>query len=296
MGQALIPSHLSRRSRWLELLLCLILTENRRIEGESISLRFSPLDLSSDSHSLSCLSRVLPSVSFSPSPSARTFTSEKIVPGEWLCHVYVTISLDDYPKLASLLKKARVAILQGGSNPDICTWFIDGNAEGDESNLHVSLTQPILVRAHEKDSFLREAKSILERQSGFTLSFSTFAPLPSSPHTSVHPPRVYHTLEVGLGHPALQTISRALGGMARTFFQGKTYFEEQGARFHASWGYEQVGSEVGGEVPLEQMQKAEQRTQKLEMELGDKVRALGEVRVRSIEVKVGKQVTRVPLR
>lgn len=242
------------------------------------------------------LSRALPSVSFSSSSSARTFTNEKIVPGEWLCHVYIAIPLVDYPKLASLLKKVRATLLEDASIHHACTWFIDGEAGQGEGNLHVSLTQPILVRAHEKDSFLREAKSILERQSSFALSFSTFAPLPSSPLTSIHPPRVYHTLEIGLGHPALQTISRALGGMVRTFFQGKTYFEEEGERFHASWGYEQVGSEVGGEVSVGKMKTAEQRTQKLEMGLGDRLRALGEVRVRSVEVKVGKQVTRVPLK
>ncbi|PWN20297.1 hypothetical protein BCV69DRAFT_283173 [Microstroma glucosiphilum] len=240
--------------------------------------------------------RALPSVSFSQSPSARTFTSEKIVPGEWLCHVYVAIRLIDYPRLASLLKKAKATLLEGASDPDSYTWFIDGDAGQGEGNLHVSLTQPILVRAHEKDSFLHEARSILQHQSSFALSFSTFAPLLSSPLTSIHPPRVYYTLEVGLGHSALQAISVALGGMVKTFFQGKTYFEEQGARFHASWGYEQVNSEGTGEVSPEQMEKASQRTQKLELGLGDRVRALSEVRVRNVEVKVGKQVTRVPLR
>lgn len=63
-----------------------------------------------------------------------------------------------------------------------------------ESALHISLTRPITVRAHERDEFVAEATSALPAQCSFALAFSRFARLRNDEAT-----REFLVLEVGAG-------------------------------------------------------------------------------------------------
>ncbi|KAG1879229.1 hypothetical protein F4604DRAFT_1753749 [Suillus subluteus] len=61
--------------------------------------------------------------------------------------------------------------------------------------LHLSLTRPIFLRAHQREEFKQAIKLIASRRTPFQASFVTFSELTNDERT-----RVFLSLEVGAGH------------------------------------------------------------------------------------------------
>lgn len=118
----------------------------------------------------------------------------KIIPGEWLCHVFVegklprrTISsliscsllivrsVPKMPALDSLIRRCHDAAEEAvpnafhriGSDAVTAATKVDPPQSDEDisDRPHISLTRPILVRAHEREMFVHEATSAIESAS-----------------------------------------------------------------------------------------------------------------------------------
>lgn len=252
----------------------------------------------------------------------------KVVPGEWLCHVYIAIPLIDHPKLAKIIRKAYKLLQRAhasehtapASSKSELVSLVEQQStsseleeEPDSAELHISLTQPICIRAHEREDFTLQMTSLLQKSplcDPFALSFAGFVPL-SSMASSIYPPRIYHTLEAGQGHSELHALATGLNEVLHQRYQGRSYFETP--RFHGSFAFDefanrerQASPSENGDSPVfdfvqdvdEEMLQAQRIHKELEEVLGEALRTKtgGAIQIRSICIKVGKRVTRVPLR
>jgi U6 snRNA phosphodiesterase len=197
---------------------------------------------------LTSQSRKLPSLSLSlqpPTPidnpalhQGRTRTSPH-VEGQFAAYVYVPVFIDTRSALGKLLddvvKEARELV------PDL--WdvgFLDVNEEGvadaeldgkrkkkkGERELHVSLSRPTYLRAHQRDELKRAVKTLAKNhppyvfihsffshqfrstcvgnifRHRFKSSFATFSELTNDERT-----RTFLTLEIGAGHHEVSSSS-----------------------------------------------------------------------------------------
>lgn len=92
--------------------------------------------------------------------------------------------------------------------------------------LHISLSRPIFLRAHQRDDFKRTVKRIAESVSPFSASFSTFSELTNDERT-----RTFLSMEVGAGHVEFCHILKLLAPTLRSLRQKEFYADP---RFHAS--------------------------------------------------------------
>ncbi|KAI6166670.1 hypothetical protein EDD17DRAFT_1180740 [Pisolithus thermaeus] len=92
--------------------------------------------------------------------------------------------------------------------------------------LHISLSRPIFLRAHQRDDFKRAVKRIAESVSPFNASFSTFSELTNDEHT-----RTFLSMEVGAGHFEFCHILKLLAPTLRSLRQKEFYADP---KFHAS--------------------------------------------------------------
>ncbi|KAH9933275.1 hypothetical protein B0H21DRAFT_84162 [Amylocystis lapponica] len=92
--------------------------------------------------------------------------------------------------------------------------------------LHISLTRPTFLRAHQRDDFRRAVQAVAKSRPCFTASFATFAELTNDERT-----RTFLSLEVGAGHAEIKAMSDALAPTLRALRQ-KEFYEDP--RFHAS--------------------------------------------------------------
>ncbi|KAI0345677.1 hypothetical protein BDW22DRAFT_1353253 [Trametopsis cervina] len=152
------------------------------------------------------------------------------VEGQFAAYVYIPIKLVPSGSLYSLLRKVVkragdfVPILHpiGVSiNPE------DSNLENiGEREMHISLTRPVYLRAHQRDDFKTALRTIAKGCSPFHASFATFAELTNDERT-----RTFLTAEIGAGHSELKVLCDAITPVLRTYRQEAFYSEP---RFHAS--------------------------------------------------------------
>jgi len=100
----------------------------------------------------------------------------------------------------------------------------EGEEQGRE--LHISLSRPVYLRAHQREDFKRAVKSIAKRFSSFKASFARLSQLTNDERT-----RTFLTMEIGAGHLEFQALVDALVPILQSIRQ-ETYYEEP--RFHAS--------------------------------------------------------------
>ena len=234
------------------------------------------------------------------------------VRGDWLGHVYVPVSLDGSPRLEALLDKMRRYLDKERSDVQHLRSNEDHNDE-DEESLHVSLTQPIEIRAQERETFFRTAREALVARpsssntstatttlSSLGLSFSRIVVLPSNTTR-----RAFFALEISQSHDILLAMSQRLDETLRTAFRAREYRWPEGTRYHASFAWcpcdtlprdaeEADGGNGDGKAPsLEELQRL---ADKLEQKFGDELRrSVGEVRASSACVRVGKRVQTIKL-
>ncbi|KAI0689250.1 hypothetical protein BC835DRAFT_1407881 [Cytidiella melzeri] len=164
------------------------------------------------------------------------------VEGQYAAYVYVPVKLVPSGSLHSLLCKvvtrARdiVPILQAiGVSVDPQDSPQDADAERE---LHVSLTRPTYLRAHQREGFKAALRTIAKAYPPFQASFATFAELSNDERT-----RAFLTAEIGAGHTELKALCDSVTPVLRTFRQKEFYSEP---RFHASiaWALLQRASRI----------------------------------------------------
>jgi len=109
------------------------------------------------------------------------------VDGNWAAHVYVSISVNKSCRLHSLLNAVITEAQQ--SLPSLQS-LISGGDNKRNIELHVSLSRPIFIRAHQKEELRRAIKQLSHRPP-FALSFTSFAELRNDERT-----RTFLTMEL----------------------------------------------------------------------------------------------------
>lgn len=108
--------------------------------------------------------------------------------------------------------------------------------------LHLSLTRPIFLRAHQREGFKRAIKLIASRRTPFQASFATFSELTNDERT-----RAFLSLEVGAGHNELRDLLSALSPTLQSLRQRDFYSQP---RFHVSiaWVLLDPNTSVNGDT------------------------------------------------
>ncbi|KAF8902151.1 U6 snRNA phosphodiesterase Usb1 [Mucidula mucida] len=150
------------------------------------------------------------------------------VDGQWASHVYVALKLSRrsslYTLLSEVIDTARcdVPTLHG-------FWVAEKEAE-----LHVSLSRPIFLRAHQREDLKCAVKGLANKTAPFTISFAALAALTNDEQT-----RTFLAVEVGAGHGELVRLSDGLKPLLRRLRQ-KEYYDAP--RYHGSiaWALDAV--------------------------------------------------------
>ncbi|KIM43234.1 hypothetical protein M413DRAFT_26402 [Hebeloma cylindrosporum] len=148
------------------------------------------------------------------------------VEGQFAAHVYVSLALGRqsllYKVLQGVLRDAKEAIptLRDIWSP------VEANAPPD---LHISLSRPIFLRAHQREDLKRAVKNIAKAHKPFVLSFAMLSELINDERT-----RTFLTIEVGAGHLELRSLSDALTPVLQAIRQQGYYANP---RFHASFAW-----------------------------------------------------------
>ncbi|KAH8077031.1 U6 snRNA phosphodiesterase Usb1 [Cristinia sonorae] len=156
------------------------------------------------------------------------------VEGQYAAYVFVPLQVERKSKLAELLSKIITKAKE--LVPTLHRIGFDGSNEGN-MELHVSLSRPIYLRAHQRDEIKHAVRRIAKTHHPFNASFATFSELENDERT-----RTFVTLEIGAGHTELTTMAEALIPTLRTIRQKEFYSEP---RFHASiaWALLQKASQ-----------------------------------------------------
>ncbi|KAH9010222.1 hypothetical protein EDB85DRAFT_2296913 [Lactarius pseudohatsudake] len=152
------------------------------------------------------------------------------VEGQWAAHVYVSLVLRG--ALRGIVERA-VSI----ARQEVAGVRLLGGADSDPNpdsvaavrELHISLTRPFFLRAHQKEEMKRAVRDAAKAHPPFTASFAAFSDLTNDEHT-----RTFLCMEVGAGHGELRALSDTLTPTLLSFHQ-KEYYEQP--RFHASFAW-----------------------------------------------------------
>ncbi|KAH9011805.1 hypothetical protein EDB85DRAFT_2040503, partial [Lactarius pseudohatsudake] len=152
------------------------------------------------------------------------------VEGQWAAHVYVSLVLRGalrgiVERAVSIAKQEVAGVrLLGGADSDPNPDSVAAVRE-----LHISLTRPFFLRAHQKEEMKRAVRNAAKAHPPFTASFAAFSDLTNDEHT-----RTFLCMEVGAGHGELRALSDTLTPTLLSFHQ-KEYYEQP--RFHASFAW-----------------------------------------------------------
>ncbi|KAF8635907.1 hypothetical protein AX15_000085 [Amanita polypyramis BW_CC] len=148
------------------------------------------------------------------------------VDGQYATHIYIPLRLKPRSAVYQLLRDVIIdAKNVVPSLQEICEF---GNEDSPSKGveLHVSLSRPIYLRAHQREDFKREVMEMSKRQKQFSISLTTFSELINDERT-----RTFLAVEIGAGHHELKSLTNVLTPILRLLRQ-KEYYEEP--RFHAS--------------------------------------------------------------
>ncbi|KAH9829670.1 uncharacterized protein C8Q71DRAFT_789426 [Rhodofomes roseus] len=164
------------------------------------------------------------------------------VEGQYAAYVYLPLIVERRSPLCNLLTKAfafaknAVPPLQPIGLPDQQRAGYH-QAQSDQSKddngldieLHVSLTRPIYLRAHQREDLKRGVKAIAKSHSVFSASLASLSELMNDERT-----RTFLAVDVGAGHDQLKSMSDELIPTLRSLKQKGFYAEP---RFHASFAW-----------------------------------------------------------
>lgn len=154
------------------------------------------------------------------------------------------------------------------------------SSKGAKQELHLSLSRPIYLRAHQRDSLKEAIRNIAKSCSKFHLSFASFATLNNDEGT-----RSFLTLEVGGGHLQLAEISQLMSPFLQELRQPSYYLHP---RYHTSVAWILTLSPDTKKFPAD-------LPTRLESQFSQRLREVV-IDVEEMYVKIGKQVTRFGLK
>jgi len=148
------------------------------------------------------------------------------VEGQFPAYIYVSLTLERrsplYNFLVTVFETAKeiVPTLHQLWSPG------DNGKLSQGSELHISLSRSIYLRAHQREDLKRAVKDIAKRHRPFTVSFAAFSQLINDERT-----RIFLAMEVGAGHSQLKELSDALIPALQAIRQMEYYHDP---RYHAS--------------------------------------------------------------
>ncbi|KAF5351582.1 hypothetical protein D9758_007200 [Tetrapyrgos nigripes] len=154
------------------------------------------------------------------------------VDGQWASHIYVAIKLSLRSGLYGLIKRASDRAREAVPTlRDI--WDLRSSSSEAQENepqnsleLHISLSKPVFLRAHQREEFKQAIRLLAQRDTAFKLSFTTFSVLVNDEKT-----RAFLALDVGAGHHELKALVEGISPTLKSFRQ-KDYYSDP--KFHAS--------------------------------------------------------------
>ncbi|KAL1693762.1 hypothetical protein GGG16DRAFT_123128 [Schizophyllum commune] len=147
------------------------------------------------------------------------------VDGQWACHVYVPVTLKPRSALRDVLEDA----IQRAKTAKMSAFHTFWDAETPRPELHISLSRPIFLRAHQREDLKRAVKRVARETQGFSTSFTSFSVLTNDENT-----RAFLTVDVGAGHPELAAMTAKLTPFLRSIRQQEYYSDP---KYHASIGW-----------------------------------------------------------
>ncbi|KAF7365454.1 U6 snRNA phosphodiesterase [Mycena venus] len=166
----------------------------------------------------------------------RTRTTPHI-DGQFAAHIYISVPLDRDSTLFKLLCK----ILESAKTMTPTLHNFWSASKDNEPELHISLSRPIYLRAHQREDLKRTVKLIAEKTRPFTASFARISELVNDEAT-----RIFLALEIGAGHHELTTLTTSLMPTLRAVRQQEFYASP---RFHASFGWALLGRHASSPNP-----------------------------------------------
>ncbi|KZT67098.1 hypothetical protein DAEQUDRAFT_410892 [Daedalea quercina L-15889] len=164
------------------------------------------------------------------------------VEGQYAAYVYVPLTVERKSPLQKVLNTAlasaqlSVPSLQAIGLPDrpqagsSHTQPHDLEDPSDSCvELHISLTRPIYLRAHQREDLKRAVKMIARSHLTFHASLASFSELTNDEQT-----RTFLAVEIGAGHDHLKSMSDGLVPTLQSLKQKEFYAEP---RFHASFAW-----------------------------------------------------------
>lgn len=148
------------------------------------------------------------------------------VDGQYAAYVYVSLAVERGSALNKVIHdacddaKAAVPALNN-------SWSAGELSK--KSELHISLSRPTYLRAHQREVFKRAVKNLSRQFAPFTASFATFSELINDERS-----RTFLTMEIGAGHRELRALSDALTPTLQSIRQKEFYTNP---RFHASFAW-----------------------------------------------------------
>ncbi|KAH7885136.1 U6 snRNA phosphodiesterase Usb1 [Phlebopus sp. FC_14] len=154
------------------------------------------------------------------------------VEGQYAAYIYVPLVLRPRQALYTLVEDALA--FSRASVPSLCAiGRQDDNSQNESTSaasnrleLHISLSRPLFLRAHQIEDFKRAIKQVASSQDPFNASFATFSELTNDERT-----RMFLALEVGAGHAELSHCLHCFGPILQSLRQKEFYLDP---KFHAS--------------------------------------------------------------
>ncbi|OJA21492.1 hypothetical protein AZE42_03281 [Rhizopogon vesiculosus] len=171
--------------------------------------------------------------------------------GQYAAHVYIPLVVHPKTTLHSLLEevldvtKEMVPAVHVIGDMDSCSGNNGGTVVNNSRRareLHLSLSRPIFLRAHQREEFKQAIRLIASRQAPFQASFATFSEFTNDERT-----RAFLSIEVGAGHHELRNMLSALSPTLQSLHQRDFYSQP---RFHVSiaWALLDPDTSVNGNV------------------------------------------------
>ncbi|KAI0366943.1 hypothetical protein BV20DRAFT_1038062 [Pilatotrama ljubarskyi] len=151
------------------------------------------------------------------------------VEGQFAAYCYVPLVVEKQSKLYELLLRILATAKQ--LVPTLQPIGFSESSEYTAIELHISLTRPTYLRAHQRADFKRAVQQAARSRRKFVITWfpSSFATL--SELTNDERTRTFLTLEIGAGHEGFKGLSDDLVPILKSIRQKEFYAEP---RFHAS--------------------------------------------------------------
>ncbi|KDQ62251.1 hypothetical protein JAAARDRAFT_203423 [Jaapia argillacea MUCL 33604] len=174
-------------------------------------------------------SLTLPTPIDNPALHQGRIRSSPHINGQYAAYIYIPLVVEPKSRLGKLLGRVVKAAKEVVPTLHPIGVVEDGVGDGEGEELHISLSRPIYLFAHQRDDLKRAVKTLAKSHPPFTASFATFLELTNDERT-----RTFLTAEIGAGHAEMRAMSEALTPTLQSMRQKEFYSIP---RFHASIGW-----------------------------------------------------------